>query len=130
MYYEPRWADVGLDDIFGLRTSVFEAGGSVLDDGRSEDFVELGSFDFEVPSGVNFGGEFKKFGDIMASGRAGDEDGGVRQEIKITFELVEDVVSVVDEVGFGEDDDNAFAGVDDLTGEGLVEFGMGLGGVN
>ena len=31
--YEPRWADVGLDDVFGLRSSVFEAGWGVGEDG-------------------------------------------------------------------------------------------------
>lgn len=33
MNYEPRWADVGLDDVFGLRPSVFEAGWGVREDG-------------------------------------------------------------------------------------------------
>ena len=32
------------------------------------------------------------------------------------------MIGVVDEVGFSEDDDDTFAGVDDLTGEGLVEY--------
>ena len=32
---EPRRASVGLDDIFGLRVGVFEAGGGVFDDGLS-----------------------------------------------------------------------------------------------
>ena len=130
MHYEPRWACVGLDDIFGFRASVFEAGGNMLDDGFGEDFVKLGGLDFLVASLVDFGGEFEELGDIMPSSGAGDEDGGVGEKVEITFELVKDMIGVVDEVGFSEDDDDTFAGVDDLTGEGLVEFGMRLGGIN
>lgn len=32
------------------------------------------------------------------------------------------MVGIFDEVGFGEDDDNPLAGVNDLTGERLVEL--------
>ncbi len=32
------------------------------------------------------------------------------------------MVGIFDEVGFGEDDDNSLAGVNDLTGERLVEL--------
>ena len=119
-----------MNDVFRFRTGVFETGRDMLDDSLAEDFVKFGSFDLEVAGGVDFGGEFKKFGDIMAGGGAGDEDGGVGEKVEITFELVKDMIGVVDEVGFSEDDDDTFAGVDDLTGEGLVEFGMRLGGIN
>jgi len=33
-------------------------------------------------------------------------------------------------VGFGDDDDDALAGVNDLAGETLIEFGMWFGGVD
>ncbi len=34
------------------------------------------------------------------------------------------------EVGFGDDDDDALASVNDLTGETLIELGVWLGGVD
>lgn len=83
-----------------------------------------------MAGGVNFGGEFKELGDVLAGGAASDEDGGVGEEVKILFKAVKDAVGVGNEVGFGEDDDDAFAGVDDLTGEGLVKLGVGFGGVH
>ncbi len=67
MHNEPRWADIGLDDILRLGASVFEAGRWMFDDGFAEDFVELGGFDFLMASGVDLGGEFEKFGDILTS---------------------------------------------------------------
>ena len=127
---EPGRASVGLDDVFELRTGVFEAGGDVFDDGFTEDFVEFGSFEFEVTSCVDFSGEFEKFGDVLTGFGTGDENGRIRQEVEIAFEFVKDMVGVVDEVGFGENDDNSLAGVNDLASEGLVEFGMGLGCVD
>ncbi len=69
---EPRRANVGLDNVFWFRTGIFEAGRSMLDDGFSEDFVEIGSFDFLVAGGVDFGGEFKKLGDVMTGFGTGD----------------------------------------------------------
>lgn len=128
--HEPRRTGVGLDDVFGLGASVFEAGGNMFDNGLGEDFIEFGSFDFLVASGVNLGGKFKKFGDVVTGGGTGDKDGGVGQEIEIAFEFVKNMVGVVDEIGLSEDNNDAFAGVDDLAGEGLVKFGVGLGGVN
>ena len=127
---EPWRADVGLDNILRLRASIFQASRRVFDDGFGEDFIEVGSFNFLVASGVDLGGEFEEFGNVMAGFGTGDEDGGVGEKVEITFELVKDMIGVVDEVGFSEDDDDTFAGVDDLTGEGLVEFGMRLGGIN
>lgn len=64
----------------------------MFDDGFIEDFVEFGSFDFLMASGVDFGGEFKKFSDVLAGFAAGDEDGGVREEVKIIFEFVKNGV--------------------------------------
>jgi len=83
-----------------------------------------------VTSFVDFGCEFEEFGDVLAGFGAGDEDGGVRQEVEIAFKFVEDVVGVIDEVGLRQDDNNSLAGVDDLASERLVEFGMGLGRVD
>ena len=59
MHHEPRWTNVGLDDVFGLWTGVFEAGRWVLDDGFAEDFVKFGSFDFLMAGSVDFGGELE-----------------------------------------------------------------------
>ena len=83
-----------------------------------------------MTSFVDFGCEFEEFGDVLAGFGAGDEDGGVRQEVEIAFKFVEDVVGVIDEVGLRQDDNNSLAGVDDLASERLVEFGMGLGRVD
>ena len=66
----------------------------------------------------------------MTSFRAGDENGCVGQEIEIVFQFVENGVGVADKVSLGEDDDDSLARLDDLPSEGLVEFGMGLGGVD
>ncbi len=83
-----------------------------------------------MTSFVDFSGEFEELGDVLAGFGAGDEDGGVRQEVEIAFKFVEDVVGVIDEVGLRQDDDNSLAGVDDLASERLVEFGMGFGRVD
>ena len=82
---EPRGAGVGLDDVFGFRAGVFEAGRNMIDDGFVQDLVKFGSFDFEMASGVDFGDELEKFGDILASLGASNQNRSVRQEIKIAF---------------------------------------------
>ena len=128
--HEPRRAGVGLDDVFELGASVLEAGGRVLEESFAEDFVEVGGLDFEMAGGVDLGGKLKELGDVLASDAAGDENGGVGEEVEILLELIEDMVGISDKVGLGENDNNALAGVDDLAGEGLVEFGVGFGGVN
>lgn len=127
---EPGWASVGLDDVFEFRAGVFETGGDMFDDGFAEDFIKLGGFEFEMASGVDFGGKFEEFGDILAGFGASDEDRGIWEEVKITLEFIEDMVGVVDEVSFREDDDNSLASVDDLAGERLVEFGMRFGRID
>lgn len=71
---EPRWADIGLDDIFELGTSIFETGWRMFDDGFVQDFVEFGGFDFEMASGVDFGSKFKKFGNILSCLATGDQN--------------------------------------------------------
>ena len=128
--HEPRRAGVGLDDVFELGASVLEAGRRVLEESFAEDFVEVGGLDFEMAGGVDLGGELKELGDVLAGDAAGDEDGGVGEKVEILLELIEDMVGIRDKVGLSEDDNNALAGVDDLAGEGLVEFGVGFGGVN
>lgn len=127
---EPGWTDVGLDDVFELRTGIFEAGRRMLDDGFGEDFVELGSSDFLMASGVDFGGELEEPSEVVAGNTASDEDRSVGYEVEVVFEIVQDFVGVVDKVGFGENDDDSLAGFDNLAGERLVELGMGLGGVD
>ena len=89
---KPRWASVGLDDVFEFRAGVFQAGRWMLDDGFAEDFVELGSFDFEMTSGVNFGCEFEKFGDVLSGFATSNKNWRVRQEVKIVLEFIENVV--------------------------------------
>lgn len=85
---EPGWAGVSLDDVFEFRASVFETGGDVLDNGFAQDLIELGSFKFKVAGDVDFGGELEEFGDVLAGFGAGDEDGGVWQEVEIALEFV------------------------------------------
>lgn len=102
----------------------------MLDDGFAEDFVELGSFDFEATGGVDFGGELEEFGDILTGFAAGNKNGGVGEEVEVMFELVEDFIGVVDQVGFGEDDNDSLTSFDNLPGESLVELRMGFGGIN
>lgn len=53
MHDEPRWAGVGLDDVFWFRVSVVETGGSVFEDGGIEDFVKFGGFEFGVAGAVD-----------------------------------------------------------------------------
>ncbi len=88
MNHKPRWACVSLNDVFGFRTGVFETGRDMLDDSLAEDFVKFGSFDLEVAGGVDFGGKFKKLGDILAGSRASNKNRCVRQEVKILLEFV------------------------------------------
>ncbi len=78
MNHEPRGAGVGLDDVFWLWAGVFEAGRNMIDDSFVQDLVKLGGFDFEMAGGVDFGGEFKKFGDILASLGASNQNRSVR----------------------------------------------------
>ncbi len=127
---EPWRADVGLDNILRLRASIFQASRRVFDDGFGEDFIEVGSFNFLVASGVDLGGEFEEFGNVMAGFGTGDEDGGVRNEVEILFEFVENSVGVVDKVGLSQNDDDSLAGFDDLAGESLVELRMVLSSVH
>ncbi len=96
MHDEPRWADVGLDHIFKLRASVFEAGRWMVNDGFGEDFVEFGGFDFLMTSGVNLGSEFKKFSDVLTGFATGNKYGSVREKVEVVFEFVEDFVSIID----------------------------------
>lgn len=128
--YEPGWAGVGLDDIFGFGAGVFEASRKMFNDGFREDFIEVRGFDCELTGFVDLGGKFEELSDVVTSKGASDEDGGIRQKVEIALKFVKDTVGIVHEVGFGEDDDDALASVDDLAGEGLVEFRMWLGGVN
>lgn len=83
-----------------------------------------------MASFVDFGRELEELGDVLAGFGTGDEDGGVRQEVKIALKFVEDVVGVIDKVGLRQDDNNSLAGVDDLARERLVEFRMGFGRVD
>ena len=85
---KPRWASVGLDDIFEFGTGIFEPGRWMLDDSFVKNLVEFGSFDFLVAGSVDLGGELEETSDVLAGGTAGDEDGRVGQEIKIAFEIV------------------------------------------
>lgn len=66
----------------------------------------------------------------MSGGAAGDENWSVRDKVKILLKFIKDLVGVVDEIGFGQDDDDSLAGFDDLAGESLVELGMILSGVD
>lgn len=91
---EPRRADVGLDDVFWLWAGVFEAGGRMFNDGFAEDLVEFGSFDFLMSGGVDVGGELKEAGDILTGFGTSDENGCVRQKVKVLFELIEDFVGI------------------------------------
>ncbi len=82
---KPRWADIGLDNIFELGASIFETGWRMFDDGLIQDFVEFGGFDFEMASGIDFGSEFKKFGNILPSFAACDQNWCVGQKVEIIF---------------------------------------------
>lgn len=75
---KPRRTGVGLDDVFRLWTSVFEASRGVFDDSLAKDFIKFGSFDFDVASSVNLCSEFKEFSNVLTGLRASDEYWGVR----------------------------------------------------
>jgi hypothetical protein len=85
---EPRWTCVGLNDVFELWMSVFEASWSVSDDGVFQDFIEVAGADFGVTSGVDFEHEIKKFGDVFAGFARGDESWGVWDKVEILLELI------------------------------------------
>lgn len=40
------------------------------------------------------------------------------------------MIGIINKVSFGEDNDNSLARFDDLSGERLIEFGMGLGSID
>lgn len=127
---EPGRTDVSLDDVFRFRAGIFQTGGRMLDDGFGENFIQVGSFDFLMTSSVDLGGKLEELRNIMAGFGAGDENGGVGEEIEILLEFIEDFISIVDEVGLSQDDDNSLAGFDDLAGESLVELRMVFRGVD
>ena len=75
--------------------------------------------------------EFKDFGDVFA-GKAGSHNNWRKwYEIEVIFEVVEDFVGLfVLEVGLGDDENNALAGLYDFAGKRLVELGMWLGTID
>ena len=78
-----------------------------------------------MAGGVNLSSEFENLGDVFASDGARQNDWRIRDEIEIIFEIVENFVATLAfEVGLRDDENNALPGVDNLAGEGLVEFGM------
>lgn len=127
---KPGRTGVGLDDVLWLRAGIFRAGRRMVEDGFAEDLVKVGSLNFLMASGVDLGGELKKLRDILAGLATSDEDGSVREKVEILLKFIEDMISVVDEIGLRQDDDNSLASFDDLAGERLVELRMGLGRVD
>lgn len=73
----------------------------MFDDGFSENLIEIGSFDFLVTRGVDFGGKFEKSRNVMAGFGADDENWSIRYEIKILLEFIENMIGIIDKVGFG-----------------------------
>ncbi len=64
----------------------------MFEDGFAENFVEFGSFDFEMTSSVDFEGKFKEFGDVFAGDTTSNENWSVGEKIEVAFEVVEDFV--------------------------------------
>ena len=99
--------------------------------GISKEFIEVRGTKFGMARFVDFCGKFEDFRDIFAGNARGHDDWSIRDEIEIIFEIVEDLIGIfVFEVGLCDDKDNSLAGVDDLAGETLVEFGVRLGAID
>jgi len=101
--------------------------------GVLEDLVEVGGFEGSGAGFLYLLSQLEDFGDVFAGGGAGQDDRGEGDEVEVGFELVHDAVGgfgLIDEIAFGEDEDDAFSGCDDLAGDGLVEFGVGGGAVD
>ena len=96
-----------------------------------ENFVEVGSFEFGVTGAVDLSSELENFGGIFTSDGASENNRRIWDEFEIVFELVEDLVSaLMFEIGLSDDENDALTGVDDLTGESLIEFRMRLGTID
>ena len=88
-----------------------------------------------MAGGVDFEEEVEELRNVFSGFGAGQEDRGVGEEVEVALEVVQKSVNVVFFVGFIEvefcdDDNNSLSSFDDLAGEGLVELGVGLGGVD
>lgn len=128
---EPWRASICLDHIAELWMRVFKASRWMRVNRISKQFVEVGSLKLGMASGVNLGGKFEDLRNIFAGDGASHDDWCVWNEVEIVFEIVENFVATLAlEVGFGDDENDAFAGVNDLAGESLIELGMRLGAID
>ena len=129
--HKPWRTSIGLNHVTKTRMSVFEACWWMHANSLVENFVEVGSFEFGVTGAVDLSSELENFGGIFTSDGASENNRRIWDEFEIVFELVEDLVSaLMFEIGLSDDENDALTGVDDLTGESLIEFRMRLGAIN
>ena len=80
---------------------------------------------------VDIDGELKNLSDVFASYAGGHDDWRKWHEIEIIFKVVENFVGIfVVEIGFSDNENNAFSGFDDFASKTLIEFGMRFGSIN
>ena len=129
--HKPWRTSIGLNHVTKTRMSVFEACWWMHANSFVENFVEVGSFEFGVTGAVDLSSELENFGGIFTSDGASENNRRIWDEFEIVFELVEDLVSaLMFEIGLSDDENDALTGVDDLTGESLIEFRMRLGTID
>ena len=129
--HKPWRTGIGLDHVAKFWMGVFKAGWWMASNGVHEELVEVGSFKFGVASFIDLLGQLKNFSDVFASDARGHDDWCERNEVKVIFEVIENLVAIfVVEIGLGENKNDAFAGFDDFTGEALIELRMWLGAIN
>ena len=129
--HKPWRTSIGLNHVTKTRMSVFETCWWMHANSFVENFVEVGSFELGVTGAVDLGSELENFGGIFTSDRASENNRRIWDEFEIVFELVEDLVSaLMFEIGLSDDENDALTGVDDLTGESLIEFRMRLGTID
>ena len=129
--HKPWRTSIGLNHVTKTRMSVFETCWWMHANSFVENFVEVGSFEFGVTGAVDLSSELENFGGIFTSDGASENNRRIWDEFEIVFELVEDLVSaLMFEIGLSDDENDALTGVDDLTGESLIEFRMRLGTID
>ena len=129
--HKPWRTSIGLNHVTKTRMSVFETCWWMHANSFVENFVEVGSFEFGVTGAVDLSSELENFGGIFTSDGASENNWCIWDEFEIVFELVEDLVSaLMFEIGLSDDENDALTGVDDLTGESLIEFRMRLGTID
>ena len=78
-----------------------------------------------MASAIDLGCKLKNLSDVLTGDARGHDDWSIWNKIKIIFEIIEDFVGIfVLEISLRNDENNTFAGIDDLASKALIELRM------